>query len=79
MIQLGDRVRDIVTGFEGVAIGRLESLFGVTEIKIQPETLEENSGKPIESVWFEESRVIVSDSNNRIARQRGKNETKTEE
>lgn len=56
MIDLGQRVRDVVTGFTGIAVARIESLFGVGEIHIAPERLTED-GSPGTPVWFEETRV----------------------
>ncbi|HAM56249.1 MAG TPA: hypothetical protein DCQ64_12950 [Candidatus Rokubacteria bacterium] len=55
MIQLGDRVRDNITGFEGVATGRTEYLYGCVRICIEPSALQE--GKPIEAIWFDEQRL----------------------
>lgn len=75
MIQLGDRVRDIVTGFEGIATKRLESLFGGVEIQISPEGLGQ-TGEPLTSIWFEEARVLESVSNNRLEKIDGENETR---
>ena len=56
MIKLGEKVRDIVTGFHGIATARIDHLFRVPEIKVEPEQLDDN-GKPMEAAWFEESRV----------------------
>lgn len=36
MIKLGNKVRDKVTGFEGIATGRVEYLTGCTQIGITP-------------------------------------------
>lgn len=57
MIELGPKVRDIVTGYTGLAIARVDHLFSVPEIKVQLERLDDN-GKPFDPVWFEESRVV---------------------
>ena len=57
MIELGSIVKDSVTGFQGLAVSRYDHLFGVPEIKILPQRLEDN-GKPAEAIWFEESRVV---------------------
>lgn len=54
---LGDNVRDIITGFTGVAILKQEGLFTCTEYKVQPNTLDD-SGRPKDSVWFEETRLV---------------------
>jgi valyl-tRNA synthetase len=57
MIRLGSKVKDVFTGFTGIATGRTEWLFGCTRICIEPTEL--TDGKPIESVWFDEQRVEV--------------------
>ena len=55
MIQLGTRVRDNLTGFEGIAVGRTEWQYGCTRIGIEPTELRD--GKPIDVQWFDEQRV----------------------
>lgn len=52
-LQLGQKMKDTVTGFEGVAIGRCEYLHGVPEFGLQALSKE---GKP-ETHWFAESRL----------------------
>lgn len=56
MINLGDEVQDVVTGFEGVAIQRLECLFGPTEIAVQQRILNDDK-RPMEKIWFAESQL----------------------
>jgi len=57
MVRLGSKVRDTITGFQGIATGRTEWLYGCTRISVEPTTLHE--GKPIESHWFDEQRIEV--------------------
>ncbi len=57
MIQLGSKVRDIYTGFEGIAIARSDWLYGCSRVSIQPIKLKD--GKPVDDVWFDEQRVEV--------------------
>ncbi len=57
MVELGSTVKDILTGFTGIATGRTEWLFGCTRIAIEPTKLKE--GKPIDAEWFDEQRVEV--------------------
>lgn len=57
MIQLGDRVKDSITGFEGVAIGRTEWLHGCVRITIQGDKL--HNGVPVEPVSFDEPQVVI--------------------
>lgn len=54
-IKLGDRVRDTYTGFEGIAIGRTEWLYGCTRITIESTTLKD--GSPIKPESFDEQRI----------------------
>lgn len=58
MIKLGNRVRDHITGFSGVATGHAEYMYGCTRILIEPATLDRD-GKPIDDRWFDEQRVEV--------------------
>ena len=60
MIELGSRVRDCITGFEGIAIGRHDFLFGAPEVLVAPETLSEQTGCPSEPYWFDEKRLEVT-------------------
>ena len=54
-IQLGSRVKDKISGFSGIAIGRTQWQWGCDRILIKPETLHE--GKTIEAEWFDEPQV----------------------
>lgn len=55
-IKLGDKVKDLITSFSGLATGRTEFLYGCARILIEPESLSKD-GKPVESAWFDEQRV----------------------
>lgn len=57
-IKLGDLVRDRLTGFTGIAIGRTDWLYGCSRIGIEPKELDKE-GKPREASWFDEQRVEV--------------------
>lgn len=57
-IELGSEVRDMVTGFYGIAVARIDHLFAASEIKVQPKRLTDE-GRPMEPVWFEEARIEV--------------------
>jgi hypothetical protein len=57
-IQLGSKVRDTLTGFEGIATARTEWLYGCSRIGIEPTKLNED-GKPFDTAWFDEQRVEV--------------------
>lgn len=55
MINLGDKVRDRITGLTGIAIGRTEWLFGCVRMIVQPQELRE--GKPIDAVSIDEPQL----------------------
>jgi hypothetical protein len=56
-VKLGDKVKDRITGFTGIATGRHEYLTGCTRITIEPQELKD--GKPVASEWFDVQRVEV--------------------
>jgi hypothetical protein len=56
-IRVGDRVKDIVTGFAGIAIGRTEWLNKCVRILVQPEKLHE--GKVVQSEQFDEEQLVL--------------------
>jgi len=55
MIKLGDKVKDQITGYEGIVIARAEYLNGCISIRVQARNLK--NGLPIEAVWFDEQRL----------------------
>lgn len=57
MIKLGHRVKDVITGLEGVATGRCTYINGCIQILIRPQGLHE--GKPIDGQWVDEQRIKV--------------------
>jgi hypothetical protein len=59
-MQLGDVVRDRVSGFQGVAVCRSEWLNGCVRWSVQPQALHE--GKPIESQYIDEEQLEVVDA-----------------
>jgi hypothetical protein len=54
-ITLGSKVRDPITGFEGIVTARTEWLYGCVRVSVQAPELKD--GKPIEEQWFDETRV----------------------
>lgn len=58
-IQLGNKVRDKVSGFRGIAIGRAVYLNGCTHIMIQP-TLDKD-GKYVDAHWFDDVQLQILD------------------
>lgn len=57
MINLGDKVKDKVTGFKGIAIARTEWLNGCSRITVQPDRLD--GGKVPDSQTFDEPQLTV--------------------
>lgn len=57
-IELGDKVRDVVTGFEGIAIGEHQWLTGCRSISVQPGKISED-GKLSEATGFDEHRLQI--------------------
>lgn len=62
MINLGQTVRDAITGLEGVVVARHDYLYGCVRITIQPR--EHKDGKPAETVTFDEQQCIALDNPN---------------
>jgi len=58
-MQIGDHVRDIVTGFEGTTMAKLTALYEATQFRVQPNTLKSDDGSIHPSVWLEEGRLEV--------------------
>jgi len=56
-IELGDKVRDVVTGFEGIVDCRLEWLNGCIRFQVQPQVLAD--GKPIEAHVFDQAQLVL--------------------
>ena len=56
MIKLSDKVKDMITGFEGIAIARTVYLNDSVLIQVQPEELKD--GEIIESEWIDELRLV---------------------
>jgi hypothetical protein len=64
VIQLGDYVKDSISGFEGVVTARTEYQNG--NIKLCVETCELDAGKPIAEVWFDAYRVEPCKRNKKL-------------
>jgi hypothetical protein len=60
VIALGVKVRDVITGFEGVTYGRCEYLTGCTQFCVLPPV--DKDGKKREAEWFDEQRLEVLDA-----------------
>lgn len=55
-VKLGSKVRDTITGFEGIAMGRTQYIYGCNQIMVTPDRLGEG-GKRLEPEWFDEQRI----------------------
>ena len=56
MVKLGQKARDIITGFEGIVIGRAEYLYGCAQYGLMPPVVD---GRLTGSEWFDEGRIEV--------------------
>lgn len=56
MIKLGSKVRDHITGFEGIAVARTTWLYGCNRIVIEPTSLDKD-GSPVKPESFDEQRI----------------------
>lgn len=55
-MKLGERVRDRISGFEGIVISRAENLHSPPECLVASDSLDSN-GVPRANQWFFESRL----------------------
>ena len=56
-MNLGQKARDKITGFEGTIIGRAEYLTGCTQFCLAPKTTPDGSIRAAE--WFDEGRLAT--------------------
>jgi len=56
MIELGQRAKDIITGFEGILTGRAQYLYGCDQYCLVPPA---KDGKIGDCQWFDEGRIRV--------------------
>lgn len=59
-IKLGQRAKDVITGFEGIVLATMQHLTGCNQVCILPQTLDKD-GKRRDGEWFDDSRVEVLD------------------
>ena len=57
-VELGSKVRDKITGIEGIVFARTEYLTGCIHVAVQPQKLT-SEGKIIDPEWVDETRVDV--------------------
>lgn len=58
MIELGQKAKDKITGFEGIITGRASYLYGCDQYCLVPSV--GTDGKMAEGQWFDEGRVLVT-------------------
>jgi len=56
MISLGQKAKDTITGFKGIAVARTEYLQGCRRVGLQPLKLKD--GLPQEAQWFDEPQLV---------------------
>lgn len=56
MIKLGQRVKDSITGFDGIVVARAEYLNGCVLLQVEPTKLNKD-GSAMKAVWFDEQRL----------------------
>lgn len=56
MVQNGDKVRDTVTGFEGIVTGVADYLTGCRQVLISAQS---RDGKAGEAGWYDDDRVEI--------------------
>ncbi len=55
-VELGVKVKDTITGFEGTVTARCQYMNGCVQYEITPTTLKE--GVPQKEIWLDEQRVV---------------------
>jgi hypothetical protein len=58
-IKLGDQVKDIISGFEGIVTGACKYLTGCTQFSVIPRV--DDKGNFSEGHWFDEDRLVVTE------------------
>ncbi len=60
-IELGDKVKDVISGFTGIVTGKSEFLHGCIRYGICPQEL--HDGATIDTHWFDEPQLELIESN----------------
>ena len=56
-IKLGQKVKDSITGFEGIVVARAEYLNGCVSCQVEAKELKD--GVPLQAQWFDEQRLTI--------------------
>lgn len=65
---LGDRIKETITGVTGIACGRCEYLWGCVQYEVKCEELDSN-GK-IQDFWFDEARLVLVATAEEVAKEK---------
>lgn len=57
MIKLGEKVKDVVSEFIGIAVARTTWLYGCARIEVVPKVKKNNEKE--ESIWFDEDGLMT--------------------
>lgn len=57
-VKIGQRVRDSISGFEGIVVAKTSYLYGCERVGVAPEYLDDD-GETISWHWFDEPQVEV--------------------
>lgn len=57
---LGDRVKDTVSGLTGILTSRSEHLYGCNRYWVQPQEVKD--GKPVDGCWLDEAAIQIIDA-----------------
>lgn len=73
-IKMGDKVKDVIEGIEGIVVAKAQYLYGCTQFQVQPSVGKD--GAHIKSVWIDEPqlKIVVKDW---VNKQKAKRKTKT--
>lgn len=58
MLNLGDRAKDVISGFSGIVVGRTTWLYGCDRVGLQGEKLGKD-GRVSDVQWFDAAQVVV--------------------
>lgn len=56
-IQLGNEVKDKISGFRGIAISRCEYLYGCVRVGVQPKAIKKDASSPNDAIYFDEPQL----------------------
>ncbi len=57
MAELGDSIKDSLTGFTGIVTAKCEYLYGCLWTEVTPKGICKTTGLPIEPQWFDDPRL----------------------